>query len=146
MQYIIGAANAAERSAVTNLLASLKLPVEDLPSVLDNFVVATGNDAIIGVAGLELYGDYGLLRSVAVDEAWRNKNIAAALVSAIEDTARQKGLKAIILLTETADAYFAKKGYSKINRDDVPVAVKASSEFSHVCPVSAAVMQKQLQA
>jgi amino-acid N-acetyltransferase len=45
-------------------------------------------------------------------------------------------------LTETADKYFNKKGYRAIAREQVPEQIKASSEFNHVCPVSAVVMKK----
>jgi amino-acid N-acetyltransferase len=146
MGYIIGAASADQKLAIIDLLQASNLPVQDLPATLENFLVATLDGVVVGVAGLELYGRYGLLRSVAVENLYRNKNIAAALLSAMEETATQKGLNALYLLTETAMAYFEKKGYIAVGREHVPGVLKSSSEFSHVCPVSAVVMQKQLSA
>ncbi|HVV56702.1 MAG TPA: arsenic resistance N-acetyltransferase ArsN2 [Mucilaginibacter sp.] len=127
-----------------SLLSAEKLPVSDLPPGLDNFLVAVGNNEVWGVAGLEIYGNYGLLRSLAVKPAFRDQGIAGKLVGEIEKLAQAKGLNAIYLLTETAPEYFSKKGYIKITRTSVPAEVMHSSEFSYVCPQSAIVMQKSL--
>ncbi|HEY4195660.1 MAG TPA: arsenic resistance N-acetyltransferase ArsN2 [Mucilaginibacter sp.] len=132
------------RDSVVALIAAERLPTEDLQATLENFRIAIQNDEVIGVAGLEIYGDYGLLRSLAVQPAHRDKGIASKLLKQIEALAGSKGLKAICLLTETAAAYFNKKGYSTITRGDVPTGVQGSSEFSHVCPQSAIVMIKNL--
>lgn len=132
------------RQAIINLLTENKLPVEDLPSSLDNFVIALDDDAIIGAAGLEAYGTFGLLRSVVVAQAYRNKQVASQLLAAIEGEAKVHAMQGIFLLTETAPQYFTKKGFETITRDEVPDAVKVSSEFSHVCPVSAVVMKKSI--
>ncbi|ASU33191.1 arsenic resistance N-acetyltransferase ArsN2 [Mucilaginibacter xinganensis] len=130
------------RGHIIALLTAEKLPVADLPHSLENFVVSTQNGNLTGVAGLEIYGDYGLLRSLAVDKAFRNRGIADDLLKQAEALAASKNIKAIYLLTETAPAYFARKGYEAITRAGVPAAIQQSSEFSHVCPQSAIVMQK----
>jgi len=144
MEITISHAGNTSKPAIIDLLVAEKLPVQDLPVTLDNFVIATGNNAIIGTAGLEVYGSYGLLRSVVVNSNYRNNNIAAMLIKAIEENAANKGLAEIYLLTETAQQYFEKKGYAVTGREEVPEAVKQSSEFSHVCPVSAVVMKKKI--
>ena len=132
------------RDAVIALLIAEKLPVDDLPKKLDNFVVALDDEHLVGVAGLEIYGAYGLLRSVAVDKAYRGKGIADRILKQTEALAEAKQLKAIFLLTETAADYFLRKGYQTISRAEVPAEVQESTEFSHVCPVSAIVMKKNL--
>lgn len=139
----ISEATPAMRAEIIALLQSQKLPVEDLPARLDAFFVAQEEDKVIGLIGMEHYGEYGLLRSMAVHPDFRNQHIAADLVDTLEQRAAAAGIKAIYLLTETAAGYFIKKGFSTIQREAVPDAVKASSEFSHVCPVSATVMVKQ---
>jgi len=133
------------RDDVIALLAAEKLPVDDLPETLDNFVVAVDAQKPIGVAGIEVYGDYGLLRSLAVDKAHRGQGHANNLLAQIEDTAKTLGLQAIYLLTETAANYFSRKGYQTITRAEVPEEVQQSTEFSHVCPASAIVMKKPIQ-
>jgi amino-acid N-acetyltransferase len=132
------------RDNVIELLSTEKLPVDDLPGMLNNFFVAIDNAQISGVAGLEIYGNYGLLRSVAVSQNLRDRGIAAQLLNKIEALATQKGLETIYLLTETAKEYFENKGYEHIARMDIPDAVKTSPEFTHFCPESATAMQKSL--
>ena len=132
------------RNEVVELLNTHKLPTKDLPGLLHDFFVAVDNNAIAGVAGLEIYSNYGLLRSLAVDLNLRNRGIGAILLDKIEALAAGKGLEAIYLLTETAKDYFENKGYEQIARMDIPEEVKASSEFTHVCPETAIAMQKSL--
>lgn len=126
------------------LLSSEKLPASDLPATLKNFFVMIENEELIGVIGLEIYGSYGLLRSLAVRPESRNQNIASKLVDQIEKLALMEGLKAVLLLTETAPDYFSRKGYKIINRAEMPAEIQQSSEFSHVCPQSAIAMKKDL--
>jgi amino-acid N-acetyltransferase len=132
------------REDIISLLSSEKQPAGDLPAILENFLIAVQDDELIGVIGLEIYGNYGLLRSLAVKPAFRYQSIASKLIAQIEALTVSKGLKAVFLLTETAADYFSRKGYEKITRNDVPKEVQQSSEFSHVCPQSAIVMKKEI--
>src|SRR5882757_6609540 len=94
------------KESVIQLLSSANLPVEDLPASLENFFVAVDDDnLIIGVAGLEIYGDYSLLRSMAVSPEYRNQGIATRLLATVEAVAALKKIKAVCLLTETASEY-----------------------------------------
>nr|WP_067054258.1 arsenic resistance N-acetyltransferase ArsN2 [Mucilaginibacter sp. L294] len=132
------------RTQIVELLATEKLPVTDLPETLDNFIVAIQNGRVIGVGGVEVYGNYGLLRSLAVHSEHRGAGIAGKLLSRLDSISKQKGLSELYLLTETAPAYFKHKNYNPITREEVPVEVQQSSEFSHVCPMSAIVMKKSI--
>jgi len=132
------------RADIIALLSSVKLPTNDLPAPLKNFLVVIDNGELVGVIGLEVYGSYGLLRSLAVHPGFRNKNIAGKLVEQIEKLTVAEGLKSIFLLTETAQNYFSRQGYHIINRSEIPAEIQQSSEFSHVCPQSAIAMKKDL--
>ncbi|MEO6851672.1 MAG: arsenic resistance N-acetyltransferase ArsN2 [Mucilaginibacter sp.] len=127
---------------IVSLLQAEKLPTDDLPETLDNFMVAMEDNEMVGVIGLEIYENYGLLRSLAVIPAFRSQGVAAELLKNLENLATAKTLTAIYLLTETAPDYFARKGYQIITRGDVPAEIKQSSEFSYTCPLSAIVMKK----
>ncbi|WP_175403986.1 arsenic resistance N-acetyltransferase ArsN2 [Mucilaginibacter sp. PPCGB 2223] len=133
------------RNEIIALLQAEGLPFADLPEDLGNFVVILDDRRVIGSAGLEIYGSYGLLRSLAVSKSFRNNGIGNQLLNEVETSAGVRGLAAIYLLTETAPAYFKQKGYKQIERAAIPVAVQRSSEFSHVCPVSAIAMKKDLK-
>jgi amino-acid N-acetyltransferase len=132
------------KESVVAMLEAEKLPVGDLPAGLDNFVVALENNEVIGAAGLETYGNHGLLRSLAVKPAFRSRGVAGKLLKEIENNALNKGLTAVYLLTETAPDYFGKKNYKQVSRAEVPAEVQQSSEFSYACPQSAIVMKRTL--
>lgn len=137
-------ATSQQRDEIIDLLQKENLPAEDLPLDLSNFFTAIEENTIIGLIGLEPYGENGLLRSMVVSPNYRNQQIAERLVKMLEEQAINSGINTIYLLTETADKYFSRKGYKTIAREEVPTELKASSEFSHVCPVSAIVMKKEL--
>jgi amino-acid N-acetyltransferase len=133
------------RDSIVQLLSAAKLPVEDLPLLLDEFSIALNdNNDVIGVVGLEVYGDYALLRSLAVEPGYRGQGVANKLLGIAEGSASLKSVKAIYLITETASVYFGQKGYMTVPRIEVPDEIKVSSEFSYVCPASAIVMKKEL--
>ena len=122
-------------------LQSNKLPFKDV-NLTGNIFLLYYDDAgnIVGSAGLESYGDAGLIRSVAVHHAERGKGLGIQIVDEILLRAMRMNLKCVFLLTETAHEFFLKKGFQDVSRDDVPASVKASSEFSLVCPASAKCM------
>ncbi|TFF37738.1 arsenic resistance N-acetyltransferase ArsN2 [Mucilaginibacter psychrotolerans] len=132
------------RDKIVELLAAEKLPVADLPETLDNFIVAIQDGSLVGVGGVEVYGNNGLLRSLAVHPEHRGAGIAGKLLAQLDSMSKKNGLLALYLLTETAPTYFEQKSYTRITRVEVPAEVQRSSEFSHVCPVSAIVMKKEL--
>ncbi len=138
-------ASEQQRQAIVTLLQTEKLPGDDLPASLNNFFVAVDGNRIIGAIGLEPYGNSGLLRSMVVNASYRNLKIASHLVQQLEDHAAGIGIDRIYLLTETAPGYFQRKGYQQITREEVPQELQSSSEFTHVCPVSAIVMKKSFR-
>ena len=60
--------NATEqsRSEIIELLQSQKLPSQDLPLILTDFYAMVDAGKVIALIGMELYGHYGLLRSMVV--------------------------------------------------------------------------------
>jgi amino-acid N-acetyltransferase len=131
--------------AVTALLSNAGLPTLDLDTAPGlRFWVADDGRSIAGAIGLESYGPTGLLRSLAVAPAHRNRGIATALVEALEMCARADGTRRLVLLTQTAQPFFVRLGYRVIERDDAPEEVKRSAEFASLCPDSAVCMTKSL--
>lgn len=131
--------------AVVALLGACDLPVADLaPAALDHFFGA-GDGALRGVVGLELHGDVGLLRSLAVRADARGRGLGRRLVARAEADAAGRGVAALYLLTTTAESFFRRLGYARIERDAVPAAIRSSAEFARLCPSTAVVMAKKLQ-
>ncbi|MGC3947356.1 MAG: arsenic resistance N-acetyltransferase ArsN2 [Chryseolinea sp.] len=126
---------------ILTLLKSSKLPFRDI-KLENNLFVSYQNEQgkIIGSGGLEFYSTYALLRSVAVDEHCRGNAFGKEIVNDLLRRAREKSIKEIYLLTETAHDFFLQRGFSDISREKVPAEIKASSEFDSVCPASAICM------
>ncbi|HLX13561.1 MAG TPA: arsenic resistance N-acetyltransferase ArsN2 [Bacteroidota bacterium] len=140
----IRTASPADLPAITNLLAANKLPFAGVAEHVASFLVADVDGDLVGTAGLEIYGEGGLLRSVAVDPRFRNKGIGDKLSSLILQLADERAVREVYLLTTTAEGYFAKKGFIKTTRDNVAVGVLASEEFRGACPETAVIMKKIL--
>lgn len=127
-----------------NLLRSSGLPADDLNLKRDLLVGYREDDTLAGTGALEIYGSYGLLRSLSVKLGTRGKALGTTITNYLIDEAKKRGLKGIFLLTETARGFFQKKGFRDVSREEVPVELHASSEFSGVCPKTAAVMKLDL--
>jgi N-acetylglutamate synthase-like GNAT family acetyltransferase len=141
----IRAAEAGDRERIEALLRENDLPTDGVPEALGGFLVAEDGVDIVGVAGIERCGEFGLLRSVAVDVNWRGHGVARRLVDRLIETSRAYSLAGLYLLTTTAEGYFPNFGFRTTSRDAVPDAVRATDEFRHACPASATVMALSLQ-
>jgi amino-acid N-acetyltransferase len=108
------------------------------------FVVREDDGRVVGVAGLEIHGEDGLLRSVAVDGDYRDQGLGASLVEAAIERATRVGLRAVYLLTVGARDYFARRGFVDLPRGEAPEAIRQSWEFRLGCPASAAFMKRPL--
>jgi len=137
-------ANNNDYPLLSNLLSEAHLPVDGIKEHLDNFIVLQSGNDHIGVIGMEVYGNAGLLRSFAILPEYRNNGLGHQLYSHLISNAKEKGLSKIFLLTETAEKFFTKQGFQKINRNDADDAVKNSVEFKSVCPQSAVCMMLYL--
>ena len=127
-----------------NLLKSSNLPADDLNVQRDLLVAYVEDGQMVGTGGLEIYGSYGLLRSLSVKLGTRGKALGTTLTTHLVDEARTRGLKGIYLLTDTARGFFQRKGFVDVSLDQVPAELHASSEFSNKYQKTAAVMKLEL--
>ena len=134
-------AQSADLEDVVSLLRASDLPRDGVAEHLRNFLLAYDGCRLVGSAGLELYADVALLRSVAVSVGERGKGLGQELVRRALDPAQQRGMRKVLLLTTTASEFFMRFGFVVIDRQCVPHAVTASVEFSGACPDTAIVMQ-----
>jgi amino-acid N-acetyltransferase len=140
----IARATPADAKAVFRLLEDNHLPLDGLSEHLATTIVAREDGRIVGSAALEVYNEGVLLRSVAVAPALQRRGLGHELTDAAFQLARTVGAPAVYLLTTTAERYFPKFGFERIDRAQVPETVKASVEFTSACPSSATVMRKLL--
>lgn len=134
-----------DREVALRLLREADLPIA---GVEDNFpagyIVGETGDQVIAVAGMEKYGSFGLLRSLAVSPDWRRLGIGKALTERLLAFAWTISLEAVYVLTTAAQAYFAGKGFRRIDREDVPAEIRESVEFAGACPANAICMVKEI--
>lgn len=131
-------------AGVVRLLEAAELPTAGLDRSLPDFLVAEENGRVVGAVGLEVYGDYALLRSAVVDAGRRGAGLGIDLVESLLRRAETRGVREIYLLTTTAEHFFPRFGFARIPRGDVAPAVQASEEFRGACPDSAIAMRTLL--
>ncbi len=138
-------ARQADLEPVRRLLAQCGLPAEGLETAFpDGYAVVESAGDVVGAAGMEVYGEDGLLRSVAVAPGRRGDGLGALLVRNRLEWAARRGLRGVYLLTTTAAEFFEWMGFRRIERNTVPEEIGASEQSSSVCPASAVVMFLQL--
>ena len=138
-------ASSSELETVVDLLNRSGLPTAGVADNFSQFLVAEADGRLVGVVGLELYGQSALLRSAAVEEGWRGSGVGRVLVERALDLARDRGIADVYLLTTTAEHYFPKFGFVCVRRDEVAQGVRSSVEFQTSCPASATAMRKHVQ-
>jgi arsenite methyltransferase len=145
-RYSLRPATPADVSAARALLEGSGLPTDGLADQFGaSYTVAIdAAGAIVGVGGVETHGGHGLLRSVAVDAAWRGRGVGEAITRDSIAGAAAAGLAGVYALTTTAADYFPRFGFRPVTRDAVPEPVRASVEFSAACPESADVLHLDL--
>lgn len=141
---VVRSAHTADFDAVCALLRASDLPLAGVPESLEGFLVAEADGVVVGVAGLEVHGRDGVLRSVAVAADRRGHGLGARLTASVLDRARERGVRDVYLLTTTADAWFPRHGFRSIGREAASPEVAESIEFREACPASAVAMVLEL--
>jgi amino-acid N-acetyltransferase len=130
---------------VEGLLEGAGLPTAGVAEALGRFVVMESAGEVVGVAGLEVHGRDGVLRSVAVASSFQRAGLGRRLTERVVEDARRAGLRRVYLLTETAADYFPRYGFRRIAREDASPEVQGSVEFREACPASAVAMALELE-
>ena len=87
--------NTGQLAVTEALLQACGLPHEDCHKHIDNFIGIFDNNNLIASGGIETLGEYGLLRSVAVQDRFRGRGLARQIVDRLHEQARNDGLKAL---------------------------------------------------
>ncbi len=149
---LIRPATTTDLPEVERLLVDAGLPTGGVAQILrttpSHFFVAEPSDrpgTLVAVAGLEVCCDNALLRSVAVHPNWRRDGLGRDLVQRIVCHAEERGVRAIYLLTMTAEHYFPRFGFEPLDRAAVPADIAETLEFRSACPATAVAMQRTLR-
>ena len=127
------------------LLVACDLPVADLQDNGNVYLFGfRHNSELVGVVGVEVCGDFGLLRSLAISAAHRGNGLGQKLVAFSEEWANRSNLKALYLLTNTADSFFERLGYEELSRAEAPRSITETPQFVELCPDSSTLLGKGL--
>ena len=133
-------------SAAAALLQAQGLPVSDITDEhLEHFFYIGSDDSPTALVGVEIYGADALLRSLIVADTARARGLGSTLVEHVEDYAASRQVSAVYLLTTTAESFFERRGYRRVDRAQAPLAIQSTREFAGLCPASSAFMIKRLQ-
>lgn len=136
----------ADWAAIETLLTDAGLPRDGAQDHLGGFIVGEADGVIVCAGALEHYAEAALLRSVVVSANRRGSGAGGQLYEALTAMAKARGIGKLYLLTTTAAAFFARRGFKETARDAVPAALHASREFQGACPASATLMSVSLTA
>ena len=134
-------ARAEDLEGIKALLLASNLPTAGVDDHWKTFLVARDGEVMVGCGGAEAYQFAALIRSVAVKDEYRSHGIGRRLVRQLLDRLASRGLREFYLLTTTAEAYFKKRGFKPIDRDEVHPQLLSSREFQDACPSTAVCMR-----
>jgi len=138
-------ADSKDLQAVEQLLLECELPYQDVVHHLSHFILAKDEAQLVGVIGLEILDEVGLLRSLAVFDSCRGLGLAKTLYARLVTYAHTHGIKSLYLLTLTAEGFFAKLGFDKVGRETTPTSIQGTEEFRSLCPDTAVCMVKVIK-
>lgn len=138
----IGPASGGDLDAIKRLLVASLLPSRDVGSQEQRFIVASENGKILGCAGLQVAGQDGQVRSMAVHWTRRNAGLGTRLHERLLFEAVLAGVRTLYVVTTTAEEFFSRHGYRRVATEAVPPALRATEEFATFVPGGGAVMSR----
>lgn len=129
--------------AIEALVNEVGLPADVAPHLSD-FLVARHQGAVVGSVGMEVRGPDALFRSLAVTPAYRGSGLGRRLYQALVEKARGRGVRRAYLLTTSIATLAESWGFRRIDRDQVPAAIRETTQFRGGCCSSAVAMSQEL--
>jgi amino-acid N-acetyltransferase len=138
------AARPDDLPVVLRLLRAASLP-EDVAPHFDNFFVADRGGVVVGAVGLEFLGANALLRSLVVDQHSRHTGLGRSLAYQAIGQAKSRSIRNLFLLTIDAASFFERIGFERLPHAAAPPEVRATRQFSELCPSTASLMKLELR-
>ena len=132
-----------DKECISLFLSGFGLPLDGFETC-KMWVLQGNNGSIQGVAGLEVWGEKGLLRSVAVKKNLHNQGHGSSLVKHVIEVAKKNGVHELLLLTTATPDFFRRLGFKEDDRENVSGSIINSAEFKYACPKTAILMRLSL--
>ena len=133
-----------DQARIIAFLQASELPTSDLAECQPEFVLIEDGIELVGTGAVQIFGNAALLRSVAISKDRQKSGLGSSLLADLERHAAARGVRELVLLTQTAERFFARHGYARIDRASVPALIQTTAEFRSLCPASAVCMSKRL--
>jgi amino-acid N-acetyltransferase len=137
-------ADPTDKNQIRRLLSECGLPTVYIHRHLKSFIVAKAGKKIIGVIGVEVYGQVGLLRSLCVDQPYRGQGIARTLNAKILAYAQMRKIDRFYLFTWDAEKFVSKLGFQKIDKKRIPNSIRSTWQFRRLSPYPVICMMKKI--
>lgn len=138
MQALIRKAEKEDLEGLREFLTRAKLGTDGLNEESMGSFLLLEDDAgnLKGTLGMDVYGEFGLLRSLVVSAGQAEKEILT-LFDRMVALAKEKGLTGLFLATNKSAAlpFFELMGFKKIGRGELPVAFYQSEHIRQVLNV-----------
>lgn len=93
------------------IIAAAELPPLFIEEFVEGFVAVEHDGDVIACGGMELYGDCGVIRSVAVDASARKLGVGERIAALLMQDARAAGVVDVYLFTQHAANFWRRLGY-----------------------------------
>lgn len=132
MILVIRRANQQDLEGIKQLLMDSGLYHQDLVEHLQHFLVIESSDEerqILGVAGMEVYPPYGLLRSFVLKQGSWSPQMGLQLLQMLLVHAEMMKCDSVFLITSAMTPLFKMLGFALIEEKDLPEPIKKSAHF-----------------
>ena len=93
---------------------------------------ASVGEKLVGILGIEFWGNYISLRALFVDREFRKKGIGGALVRRAQEVARQEGVQSVFTYTLFwNNRFFEKRGFVRVNVHAVPWDIQQCVKYHY---------------
>ena len=118
-------------------LEGADLPTEDITEAGRSFFRLDADGQTIGFGGYEVHNGSALLRSVVVLPQHRGKGFGRVIAEAVLARAAKAGAHQAYLLTTTAEVFFERAGFTRIDRSSAPAEILATRQAATICSTAA---------
>ena len=118
--------------AITDVIVNANLPPLFIEEFAEGFAVAEQQGAIIAAGGLEIYGNAGFLRSIAVTQEGRGLGLGREITKLLIADARAAGISDIYLFTQDAVLFWQHMGFAGVPMDAWPEAARANWQYRYI--------------
>ena len=135
-------ATEADKEYIFSLLKRTGLTTSGIEET-SYFHICTEGEKTVGCFGIVCSNDGAMLRSFAVEPEMQGMGIGHFMAIRTLKYAIDAGILPLYLLTNTADKFFAKFGFTEIERKDIPDIIMDSTTLGEYCPFTSICMKAE---